>query len=122
MSLDTIVNLKNAAIYQDDHLVLSHLNFKLEKGDFVYLIGKTGTGKSSLLKTLYGALPLKTGEGKVGEYDLASLKRKQIPHLRRSIGIVFQDFQLLTDRTIEENLYFVMKATGWNDKKKIKEY
>lgn len=121
MSLDTIVNLEDAAIYQDDHLVLSGVNFKLDKGDFVYLIGKTGTGKSSLLKTLYGALPLKTGQGKVGEYDLPSLKRKQIPYLRRSIGIVFQDFELLTDRSIEQNLIFVLKATGWKDKSSMDE-
>ncbi len=119
MALDRIVELKDAAIYQDDHLVLSNVNFALDKGDFVYLIGKTGTGKSSLLKTLYGALPLKTGEGKVGEYNLAQLKRKQIPYLRRSIGIVFQDFELLTDRTVEDNLKFVLKATGWKNKSEI---
>jgi len=119
MALDRIVELKEAAIYQDDHLVLSNVNFALDKGDFVYLIGKTGTGKSSLLKTLYGALPLKTGEGKVGEYDLSQLKRKQIPFLRRSIGIVFQDFELLTDRTVEDNLKFVLKATGWKGKSEI---
>jgi len=119
MALDRIVELKDAAIYQDDHLVLSNVNFALDKGDFVYLIGKTGTGKSSLLKTLYGALPLKTGEGKVGEYDLANLKRKQIPYLRRSIGIVFQDFELLTDRTVDDNLKFVLKATGWKSKTEI---
>ena len=119
MALDRIVELKDAAIYQDDHLVLGNVNFTLDKGDFVYLIGKTGTGKSSLLKTLYGALPLKSGEGKVGEYDLATLKRKQIPFLRRSIGIVFQDFELLTDRTVEDNLKFVLKATGWKNKSEI---
>jgi cell division transport system ATP-binding protein len=119
MALDRIVELKDAAIYQDDHLVLSNVNFALDKGDFVYLIGKTGTGKSSLLKTLYGALPLKSGEGRVGEYDLAQLKRKQIPYLRRSIGIVFQDFELLTDRTVEDNLKFVLKATGWKNKSEI---
>lgn len=119
MALDRIVELKDAAIYQDDHLVLSNVNFTLDKGDFVYLIGKTGTGKSSILKTLYGALPLKTGEGRVGEYNLAQLKRKQIPYLRRSIGIVFQDFELLTDRTVEDNLKFVLKATGWKNKSEI---
>jgi len=119
MALDRIVEIKDAAIYQDDHLVLSNVNFTLDKGDFVYLIGKTGTGKSSILKTLYGALPLKTGEGKVGEYDLAQLKRSQIPYLRRSIGIVFQDFELLTDRTVDDNLKFVLKATGWKNKTEI---
>jgi len=119
MALDRIVEIKDAAIYQDDHLVLSNVNFTLDKGDFVYLIGKTGTGKSSILKTLYGALPLKTGEGKVGEYDLAQLKRSQIPYLRRSIGIVFQDFELLTDRSVDDNLKFVLKATGWKNKTEI---
>jgi len=119
MALDRIVELKDVAIYQDDHLVLSNVNFSLDKGDFVYLIGKTGTGKSSILKTLYGALPLKTGEGRIGEYNLSELKRKQIPFLRRSIGIVFQDFELLTDRTVEDNLKFVLKATGWKNKSEI---
>ncbi|HKL04111.1 MAG TPA: ATP-binding cassette domain-containing protein, partial [Cryomorphaceae bacterium] len=105
-----------AFIYQDDHLVLSNVNIQINKGDFVYLIGKTGTGKSSLLKTLYGALPLQDGEGKIGEFDLANLKRKSIPFLRRSLGIVFQDFELLSDRTVNDNLLFVLKATGWKSR------
>ncbi len=116
MPLDTIIELKNAFIYQDDHLVLSNVNIQINKGDFVYLIGKTGTGKSSLLKTLYGALPLQDGEGKIGEFDLANLKRKSIPFLRRSLGIVFQDFELLSDRTVNDNLLFVLKATGWKSR------
>jgi cell division transport system ATP-binding protein len=119
MALDTIVSLEKASIFQGDHLVLKDVSFKLEKGDFVYLIGKTGTGKSSLLKTLYGALPLKQGDGNVGTYDLSKLKRKDIPHLRRSIGIVFQDFELLTDRSVNDNLLFVLRATGWKDKKEM---
>lgn len=119
MPLDTIIELKNAFIYQDDHLVLSNVNIQINKGDFVYLIGKTGTGKSSILKTLYGALPLKDGEGQIGEFDLANLKRKQIPYLRRSLGIVFQDFELLSDRTVNDNLLFVLKATGWKNKSEM---
>jgi cell division transport system ATP-binding protein len=121
MALDTIVEIKDAKIFQGDHLVLSDVNFQLDKGDFVYLIGKTGTGKSSLLKTLYGALPLKEGEGFVGEFDLRKLKRSQIPYLRRKLGIVFQDFELLTDRSVNDNLLFVLKATGWKNKTEMKE-
>jgi cell division transport system ATP-binding protein len=116
MALDTIVEIKDAKIFQGDHLVLSDVNIQLDKGDFVYLIGKTGTGKSSLLKTLYGALPLKEGEGYVGDFDLKKLKRSQVPFLRRKLGIVFQDFELLTDRSVNDNLLFVLKATGWKNK------
>lgn len=119
MALDTIVELQNATIFQGDHLILSNVNFNLNKGDFVYLIGKTGTGKSSLLKTLYGELPLKEGQGTVADFDLMKLKRKQVPYLRRKLGIVFQDFQLLTDRTVDENLLFVLKATGWKNKNEM---
>lgn len=120
MALDTIVSLTNASIFQGDHLVLNNVDLEIKKGDFIYLIGKTGTGKSSVLKTLYGAIPLKGGEGHVGEYQLTKLKRKQIPYLRRSIGIVFQDFELLNDRTVNENLLFVLKATGWKGAEKMK--
>ncbi|MEM9052022.1 MAG: ATP-binding cassette domain-containing protein, partial [Bacteroidota bacterium] len=116
MASETIVEVKHAKIYQRDHLVLSNVNLQLDKGDFVYLIGKTGTGKSSLLKTLYGELPLKEGEGRIGDFDLRKLKRKQVAFLRRKLGIVFQDFELLTDRTVNDNLLFVLKATGWKDK------
>ena len=106
-------------IHQREHLVLSDVNINIEKGQFVYLIGQTGSGKSSLLKTLYGDLPLKQGTGNIVGYDLKKLKEKDISHLRRKIGIVFQDFQVLTDRSVKENLLFVLKATGWKDKKKM---
>jgi len=111
-----VLELKNASIYQGDSLVLSNVNVEINKGDFVYLIGKTGSGKSSFMKTLYGDLPLSEGEGHIVEYDLKTLKEKDIPFLRRKLGVVFQDFKLLTDRTINENLLFVLKATGWKDK------
>lgn len=114
-----IIRLKDAKIYQKDHLVLSRVSFELQSGDFIYLIGKTGTGKSSLLKTLYGDLLLQEGVGEVVGFDLTSLKEKEIPHLRRGIGVVFQDFQLLSDRTVNDNLSFVLRATGWDDKDKI---
>ncbi|MFT6354750.1 MAG: cell division transport system ATP-binding protein, partial [Cryomorphaceae bacterium] len=120
MALDTIVQIKDAKIFQGDHLVLSDVNIQLDKGDFVYLIGKTGTGKSSLLKTLYGALPLTEGEGFVGDFDLKKMKRSQVPFLRRKLGIVFQDFELLTDRSVNDNLLFVLKATGWKNKNEMK--
>ena len=113
------IRLKDAKIYQKDHLVLSKVSFELQSGDFIYLIGKTGTGKSSLLKTLYGDLLLQEGIGEVVGFDLTSLKEKHIPHLRRGIGVVFQDFQLLSDRTVNDNLSFVLRATGWNDNDKI---
>ena len=114
-----IIRLKDAKIYQKDHLVLSKVSFELQSGDFIYLIGKTGTGKSSLLKTLYGDLLLQEGIGEVVGFDLTCLKEKEIPHLRRGIGVVFQDFQLLSDRTVNDNLSFVLSATGWDDKDKI---
>ncbi len=116
MSENRILSLENASIFQNDHLVLSQVEFSIEKGEFVYLIGHTGSGKSSLLKTLYGDLPLTTGLGSVFGFDLCKLRTRQIPLLRRKLGIVFQDFQLLTDRSVEKNLLFVLKATGWKDK------
>ena len=115
----TIIRLNDAKIYQKDHLVLSKVSFDLKSGDFIYLIGKTGAGKSSLLKILYGDLFLQEGQGEVVGFDLRCLKEKEIPSLRRRIGVVFQDFQLLTDRTVNDNLSFVLSATGWNDKDKI---
>ena len=117
---ETILQLKNASIYQGDNMVLADINFEMKKGDFVYLIGKTGSGKSSFMKTLYGDLPLSEGEGQVVDYDLRTMKEKDIPFLRRKLGIVFQDFKLLPDRTINSNLEFVLRATGWTDKTKIK--
>ena len=113
----TVLHLKNASIYQRENLILSDVNVEVSKGDFVYLIGKTGTGKSSFMKTLYGDLPLLKGEGSIVDFDLPTLQEKQIPFLRRKLGIVFQDFKLLNDRTIKENLLFVLKATGWTDQK-----
>ncbi|WP_378185347.1 cell division ATP-binding protein FtsE [Aquimarina sp. W85] len=114
---NSVLNLKNASIYQRESLILSDVNVDVNKGDFVYLIGKTGTGKSSFMKTLYGDLPLTEGEGNIVDFDLRQLKENQIPFLRRKLGIVFQDFKLLNDRTVRDNLLFVLKATGWNDPK-----
>lgn len=111
-----VASLKNVNIYQEKNLIMSDVNLELQKGDFVYLIGKTGAGKSSLMKTLYADLPLTDGEGQVVDFELKGLKEKQIPYLRRKIGIVFQDFKLLPDRSVEDNFLFVLKATGWKNK------
>ncbi|MEP7232394.1 MAG: ATP-binding cassette domain-containing protein [Ginsengibacter sp.] len=118
---EQILELRNANIYQGDSLILQEVNISINRGEFVYLVGKTGTGKSSLLKTLYGDLGLREGEGSVVGYDLQSLDWKKIPYLRRNLGVVFQDFQLLTDRNVNENLKFVLKATGWKDYKLMDE-
>ena len=118
---ETILELHNANIYQGDSLILDAVDFRVEKGEFVYLVGKTGTGKSSLLKTLYGELPLREGEGTVVGYDLRKLTWKIVPFLRRNMGVIFQDFQLLTDRNVNENLKFVLKAIGWKDEKLMNE-
>lgn len=116
MALDTIISLEKVSIFQKHNLVLTNVSLNIDKGEFVYLLGKTGSGKSSLLKTLYADLSLHQGTATVAGYDLATIKRKEIPYLRRKLGIVFQDFQLLTDRSINDNLLFVLKATGWKDK------
>ncbi|RYZ20666.1 MAG: ATP-binding cassette domain-containing protein [Chitinophagaceae bacterium] len=118
---DAIIELRDVNIYQGDSQVLRNVNITVNRGEFVYLVGKTGTGKSSLLKTLYGELPLREGQATVAGYDLRQLDWKKVPFLRRSLGVVFQDFQLLTDRNVNENLKFVLKATGWKDEKLMDE-
>jgi cell division transport system ATP-binding protein len=118
---DIVVSIQNANIYQGDNLVLERVSFTVERGEFVYLVGKTGTGKSSLLKTLYGELPLKDGTASVVGFDLRGMDWKKVPFLRRNLGVVFQDFQLLTDRNVYENLKFVLKATGWKDERLMEE-
>ncbi len=118
---EAIIKIRNANIYQGDNLVLQNVDLTVNKGEFVYLVGKTGTGKSSLLKTIYGELQLTEGDGMVTGYDLRKLTWRTIPYLRRSLGVVFQDFQLLTDRNVNENLKFVLRATGWKDDKLMNE-
>ncbi len=118
---ETVLKLDSASIFQDKNLILNEVNIDVKKGEFVYLIGKTGSGKSSLLKTLYGDLGLSHGKGEIVGFDLNAMKDKNIPFLRRKLGIVFQDFKLLNERTINNNLDFVLRATGWKDKVKIKQ-
>lgn len=118
---DIVVSIHNADIFQGDNLVLQNVNFNISRGEFVYLVGKTGTGKSSLLKTLYGELTLTKGEASVVGFDLRTMDWKKVPFLRRNLGVIFQDFQLLTDRNVQENLRFVLKATGWQDERLMEE-
>ena len=118
---EQVITLRNVDIQQPGHLVLSNVNLQIHKGEFVFLIGQTGSGKSSLLKILYGDLHIASGEGMVAGFDMKKMTAKEIPFLRRKLGIVFQDFHLLTDRTIEKNLEFALKATGWKDKNLIEE-
>lgn len=117
----SVIKLESVDVYQQKHLVLSNVNLQIDPGEFVFLIGQTGSGKSSLLKIIYGDLHITNGYGQVADFDLKKLTDKDIPFLRRKLGIVFQDFQLLTDRTVEQNLEFVLKATGWKDQKLISE-
>jgi cell division transport system ATP-binding protein len=119
MPLDTIIEFNNATINQHDHLVLSNVNLQVDRGEFVYLIGKVGSGKSSLIKTINAELPLLSGSAQVVGYELDKLKKRQVPFLRRKLGVVFQDFQLLQDRSVIQNLAFVLKATGWSGKTEI---
>jgi cell division transport system ATP-binding protein len=119
LPLDIIIELTNCSIWQQNHLVLSNVNLRIGKGEFLYLVGRVGSGKSSLIKTLNAQIALKEGTGLVAGYDLAKIKKREVPYLRRKIGIVFQDFQLLTDRSVNENLSFVLKATGWKNKTEI---
>ena len=121
MQPETIVDITDANIFQSSNLVLSNVQLKIDKGEFVYLIGKTGSGKSSLLKMIYGDVELSQGKAGVAGFELNHIKESQIPYLRRKLGIVFQDFQLLTDRSINSNLLFVLQATGWKDKVKMKD-
>ena len=115
----TVLYLRNVSIYQENKVILSNINLEVNHGEFLYIIGKTGSGKSSFMKTLYADLPLVSGEGSVVDFDLATLKDDKIPYLRRKIGIVFQDFQLLPDRSVKENMLFVLKATGWTQNEEM---
>jgi cell division transport system ATP-binding protein len=119
LPLDVIIQLTDCTIWQQDHLVLSNVNLSVARGEFLYLVGRVGSGKSSLIKTLNAQLPLKSGTGLLAGYNLTKLKTRDIPYLRRKVGIVFQDFQLLIDRSVNENLEFVLRATGWKDKSEI---
>lgn len=116
-----LLNYNNVSVYQDDQQILSNINLTISEGEFVYVVGKVGSGKSTFLKTIYGELPIQGGEASVLEYELHNLKRKHLPELRRKLGIIFQDFQLLTDRNVEQNLRFVLESTGWKNRTDIKQ-
>jgi len=120
MNGDSIISFRDVPVFQKEVLVLTNVSLDISSGEFVYLIGKTGSGKSTLLKAIYADLPVKKGLAYVAGYDLTRIKNREIPFLRRKLGIIFQDFQLLSDRSVEENLFFILKATGWKDKKKMK--
>ncbi|HNW73077.1 MAG: ATP-binding cassette domain-containing protein [Bacteroidales bacterium] len=119
MNTHRIIELDRLSVYQNENLILSNVNLTISKGEFLYLIGKTGSGKSSLLKTIYSELPVRIGTARVAGFDLRMIRRTDIPMLRRKLGIIFQDFQLLMDRSVNENLFFVMRATGWKDKRQM---
>ena len=117
-----LINYKDVEIRQADQIVLHDVNLRVQGGEMIYLLGKVGSGKSSLMKTIYGALPIVAGEAQVLEYDMTKIRRRKLPYLRRRLGIIFQDYKLLTDRSVEENLLFVLRATGWKDKKLMKDH
>lgn len=119
--MSAIIDYKNVEVLRKELLVLKNVNFQLEEGKFVYLIGRVGSGKSSLMKTMYAEVPIEMGEARIFDYDLSAIRRKDVPMLRRQIGVVFQDFQLLSDRSVYDNLLFVLKATGWKNKTDIDE-
>ena len=119
-SSEPIISASDVSIFQDNNTILTEVNFNIQKGEFVFLVGRTGSGKSSLLRTLYADLAVRLGDLKVADFNLRSIKSKEIPLLRRQLGIIFQDFQLFQDRTVGENLEFVLKATGWKEKSKMK--
>ncbi len=119
MDSSPIISLDQVTVFQQHNMVLSNVSFTVNKGEFIYLVGKTGSGKSSLMRTLYADVPMSKGSASVAGYNLNTIRRKEIPYLRRKLGIVFQDFQLLYDRSVNDNLIFVLRATGWNDKKKM---
>ena len=120
--MSSIIRYHNVSIHQDEQIVLKNVDLEIGEGEFVYLLGRVGSGKSSFMKTMYGELPVASGEASILDFDLAKLRRKQIPYLRRKLGVVFQDFQLLTDRNVEDNLLFVLRATGWKDKQAMKSH
>ena len=121
MVQEQLVNYANVQLNREENIILRNVNLTVNRGDFLYIIGKVGSGKSTLLKSMYAELPIEAGSARVLDYELASIKRKLVPYLRRKIGIVFQDFQLLIDRTVEKNLEFVLRATGWKNKREIRE-